>query len=82
MSEKRFHFCGWWKNGEHLVICSYGKNRKDAYIKMLKAKKEKKFIYNRGDNFHMTTECEEDHPNPWKFGHTQYIVQNGKVYIN
>jgi len=93
---KSFHFRGRWKNGDRIVICSYGKNKKDAFIKMLQAKKQNKYEYRKDDNFHMTYDTNEDDEARLKaqgcsksqaacmsvYGHTFYIVKDGKVTIN
>ena len=94
--EKCFHFRGQWKNGDKLTICSYGKDKKDAFIKMMKARKQKKFKYNKGDNFSMTTTTNEEIYTKLRragidksranilslYGHTTYIVKDNKVEIN
>ncbi len=91
-----YHFRGRWKNLDRLVICSYGKNKKDAFIKMLQAKKQNKFKYRKGDNFYMTYDTNEEAEASLLaqgcskseaacmsvYGHTSYIVKDGKVTIN
>ncbi len=81
---KTYHFMGKWKNGDPLVICSYGKNKKDAFINMLTARKNGKFKFKKGDNFSMEYKCEEEHPfKLFKHGHTQWIVdEDGNVTMN
>ena len=92
-----FHFRSQWKNGDRFVISSYGKNKKDAYINILKARKERKFAYRSGDNFHVSFYTNEEHERSLRkkglsksfsavssvYGHTAYIVdKEGKVHIN
>ena len=95
-NEKSYHFRGKWKNGDNLVICSYGSNKKDAFNKLIKAKKENKFIHRKNDNFFMTSITNEETYTKLRkkgyshnesnilsvYGHTGYIVKNGKVSIN
>lgn len=84
--KKRFHFIGNWKNGDPLVISSFGYSKKDAWCKMLKARKDKKFKYNKGDGFSMKYVTEEElgrkNKNFFKYGHTTYIVDGDDVEIN
>lgn len=95
-NDKRFHFRGRWKNGDNMVVCSYGKNKKDAWCKLLTARKQNKFIYKKGDNFtldYLTNSEVERFLRKKGFskfeaavmsvhGHTCYIVKDGKVTIN
>lgn len=95
-SEKRYHFRGRWKNGDNMVVCSYGKSKKDAWCKLLIARKQKKFIYRKGDNFSLDyiTNGEVEMSLRKKgfskneasamsvIGHTCYVVKDGKVTIN
>lgn len=93
---KRFHFRCTWKNGDPLVICSYGFDKRDAYIKILQAVKNKLFEHRKGDYFRVSYYTNEEHYNElikagcsstesaWLsvYGHTGYILCNGKVTIN
>ena len=93
---KAYHFQAKWKNGDKLTICSYGKNKKDAFIRILLAKKQGKFVHNKNDYFRVSNVTEEEtytklrrkgfsknYANIFsKYGHTGYIVKNGKVEIN
>ena len=92
----RYHFRCKWRNGDPLVICSYGINKRDAYIKILLAIKNKQFKYRKGDSFSVSyytnEECERDllkkglskNESAWLsvYGHTSWIVKDGKVIIN
>ncbi len=96
MADKRFHFRGFWKNGDKMTVCSYGKDKKDAWCKLLIARKQGKFKYRKGDNFSLkystNAEIERDllkrgfSKNEAQFmsihGHTCYVVKNGKVTMN
>ena len=39
MDNKRFHFIGWWKNGDEMSICSIAPTKKQAWINVLKGRK-------------------------------------------
>lgn len=94
--EKSYHFRGNWRNGDNLVICSYGKNKKDAFNNLIKAKKENKFQHRYNDNFRISSVTNEETYIKLRkkgyshndanilsvYGHTGFVVKNGKVYMN
>ena len=86
MKKHRFHFIGNWKNGDPLVICSYGSSKKQAWFNLLRARKNKKYTYRKGDGFSMKYITEEElakqNKRFRKYGHTTYIVDGDKVEIN
>ena len=81
---KKWSFLGRWRNGDSMNVCVYGKTRKEAWFRLLKCKKEKKFEYNKGDNFQVFNKTLDD-PGVSFFagGHTAYIVdEKGNVDFN
>lgn len=93
---KRYHFHAIWKNGDKFAICSYGKNKSDAFNNILSAKKQGKFVHRKGDYFTVRNVTEEEVYTKLRlkgfsqneanflslYGHTSYIVHDGKVTIN
>ena len=77
---KRFHFQGHWKNGDPLVICSEGFNKRHAFGNMLRLVKLKRYPMNKGDGFKMSYKTNEETGKI--HGHCTYIVSGNKVEIN
>lgn len=86
MDNKRFHFIGWWKNGDEMSICSIAPTKKQAWINVLKGRKNGKFKYKKGDNFRLVYQTEEDvekiFRRPYKHGHTTWIVDGDDIKRN
>lgn len=77
----RYHFIGEWDNGDRMTISVRGKSKRDAWYRMLKARKKGKFEYNKGDNFYMKYLTTEEINKG--YGHCYYIVdEDGEVSIN
>lgn len=83
-NQKKWHFLGLWRNGDPMNVGVYANSRIDAWFKLLKAKKEQKFSYRKGDNFQVFNKCVGDKDVPFGAGgHCHYIVdEDGKVIIN
>ncbi len=96
MAKQRYHFRGKWANGDRLVVCSYGRNKDEAFANVLKAYKNKNIPVKKGDWFHLTKYTNEDHQRQLVkngmskneasymsvYGHTALIVDGDTVELN